>query len=81
MAITAATKPDQMDPVQTSITGDSKVQISWTPPDDRGASITSYSILIQSSVPGTFLADLTDCDGASAEVLANSFCEISLAYL
>ena len=51
----------------TSITSDSKVQIAFTPPDDRGDTITSYSIMLEKS-DGSYLTDHADCDGSSATV-------------
>lgn len=74
----AATKPDQVTGVATSITAGSKLRIDWTAPDDRGSSLTSYTILIQTSTPGAFLADATNCPGTP---VANTYCEIPLSTL
>jgi hypothetical protein len=57
----------------TSITSDSKVQIAFTPPDDRGDTITSYSIMLEKS-DGSYLADHADCDGSSITVQGDSYC-------
>jgi hypothetical protein len=74
----AATKPDQVTGVATSITTGSKLRIDWTAPDDRGSSLTSYTIRIESSTPGTFLEDTTNCPGTP---VANTYCEIPLSTL
>jgi len=81
VTIKAATRPDQIGPVTTSVTADSKVRIAWAPPNDRGDAITEYSVLLETSVPGTYLADPAGCDGADAAVTANAYCEIPLATL
>lgn len=70
--------PDQVTGVATSITTDSKLRIDWTAPDDRGSSLTSYTILIESSTPGTFLEDTVNCPGTAP---ANTYCEIPLSKL
>lgn len=67
--------------VTTSIVAGSKVRIAWTPPDNRGDSITEYSVKIEGNVPGIFFADPAECDGADVSVTANAYCEISLTAL
>jgi hypothetical protein len=78
VSITAATKPDQMAPVSTSIVEGSKVRISWTAPDNRGSPLTSYTVLIQSSA-GPFLADSTNCDASVQPLITH--CDIPLGHL
>ena len=80
-AIKAATLPDQMDPVVTTIVTGSKVRIAWTAPDDRGDTITSYQILIETSTAGTFYEDTTDCLGSDLTIVQNLYCEIPLSTL
>lgn len=81
VTITAATKPDPMDTVVTTITSDSKVRISFVAPDNRGDTIASYQILILSSDLATYLEDTTDCDGSDSTIMSNEYCEIPLATL
>jgi hypothetical protein len=78
--IKAATKPNQVAPITTSIVG-SDVRIDWDAPDNRGDAITDYTILIQTSTPGTFIADPVNCIGNSANVLAYTYCDIPLSKL
>ena len=80
VAIRAATYPDQMVPVITSVVAGSKVKIDWTPPNPRGDSVTSYKITIKTKT-GTYLEDTTNCDGTNALIVAQTFCEIPLSRL
>lgn len=81
VTITAATKPDQMAAVLTTVTASSKVRFSWVPPDDRGDPIQAYQILILASDQATFLEDTTDCDGSDPTIRANTYCEVPLVSL
>ena len=57
------------------------VRLAWTASDYRGDPITAYAVLIETSTPGLFLADPTDCPAADPTLLARAFCEIPLATL
>ena len=81
VTITAATKPDVMAAVVTTVTASSKVRFTWVAPDDRGDAIQSYQVLVRASDPSSFLEDTTDCDGSDPTIRANAYCEIPLATL
>lgn len=80
VSIKAATKPNQVGTVVTSIVG-SAVRIDWTAPDDRGDTITDYTMLIQTSTPGSFIADPVNCVSNAALTLSNTYCDIPLSKL
>jgi len=61
--VTAATNPDQIEPVTTSIVG-SNVRISWEIPNQRGSTITSYTIYI-ADANGDNAEDVS-CDGTDS---------------
>ena len=74
----ASTKPDQETGVAKRITAGSKLRIDWTATYYCGISLTNYTILIQTSTPGAFLADATYCSGTP---IANTYYEIPLSTL
>lgn len=71
--------PDQVAPVVTSMNGPN-VKIEWTIPDNGASALTKFQILIQKS-DGTFMEDLTFCDGSNLVILANAFCQIPMQIL
>jgi hypothetical protein len=56
------------------------VIITWNAPNNQGSPITSYLITLQTAT-GTFLTQLTDCDGSSAIIRTNTKCTIPLSTL
>ncbi len=56
------------------------VQIVWSKPDTGGSPITSYKIEIQIS-DGSYITDLTTCDGSSATIITNLSCNILISRL
>jgi hypothetical protein len=60
---------------------DPSVNISWTAPSSNGSPITQYQIQILSSDGVTYYTDTTDCDGSSATVVSNLYCNIPMATL
>lgn len=61
VSVQAATKPDKIVPIQTSIVG-TKVRFSWFAPNNRGDPIDFYTIVIRSKT-GDFFEDTTNCEG------------------
>lgn len=55
--------------------------ISWTPPSDNGAEITSYTISIRQSDGVTFTVDSVDCDGSDSTIVSQTQCTVPLATL
>jgi large repetitive protein len=55
-------------------------QVSWAPPDDNGAAVTAYRVLIRKG-DGGLTEDLTYCDGADPAVRAAGYCLIPMAAL
>jgi hypothetical protein len=60
---------------------DTSVIIDWVAPNNHGAVITSYSILIRESDEVTFTEHVADCDGSDPTILSNTHCEVPLAAL
>lgn len=56
------------------------VNIKWTKPKVNGLEITAYTVTIQTST-GSFLTELTNCDGAKTDIVAATQCEIPLTTL
>lgn len=82
VTILAAQVPSQVATPTTSIdptTGGLAIQ--WTQPSSGGITITSYQILIANAAGTTWTADTTDCNGASATVIANLHCIIPMSVL
>ena len=63
--ITAASVPDTMDTVTTSVVA-GEVKIVFTVPDDNGETITGYDIEILQSDGTTYTEETTECEGSSA---------------
>lgn len=62
--------PDQ--PVAPITTNDGvNVVVSWVAPDNRGATISSYTITLRQSDELTFSEDTIDCDGTNSDIVAN----------
>lgn len=64
VTITAASVPDAMDTVTTSVVA-GEVKIVFTVPDDNGEAITGYDIEIM-EIDGDFSEETTDCEGSDA---------------
>ena len=68
-------------PVTTSYTQtDTHVKIAWSAPSDNNSPITSYTIKIRNNA-GTNSYTSASCDGSSATVISNRYCEIPLTEL
>jgi len=80
ITVLAAQAPNQPVAPTTSIVGQS-VQISWTSPNNRGATIISYIIKIGTSDNLTFIQDLVNCDGSNAAIRDSQKCLIPFTTL
>lgn len=56
------------------------IRVTWTQPNSRGSTITSYSIFIENSVASMILYE-SDCLGTSNTVLYDSTCLIPFQVL
>lgn len=74
VSVLASDVPDQIEPVVTSITG-TDVIIDWNTPSDNFATILEYAIIFE-TVVGTYVSDLTNCDGQDPLVTQ---CTVSMA--
>jgi hypothetical protein len=81
VTVKAATKPDQILTLTTSVVAGSNVRIAWTAPDNRGDTITAYQVLVQTSSVGTFTDATASCARGASGVLSNAYCDIALATL
>lgn len=55
-------------------------RLDWVAPNDNGASLTAYKILLIDS-NNAFIEESTYCAGADATVMANRYCQIPMAAL
>lgn len=60
----------------TTLIGEN-IRVSWTTPDDGGAEITAYLIVIAHSDGVTFTEEVTECDGTLQDIIDNQLCLIS----
>ena len=80
ITLLCAFKPDPPAYVATFNTNE-LVTITWTEPVANGSPFTAYKILVQEKESGTFTQESIDCDGTSANVIANRECTIDLETL
>jgi hypothetical protein len=70
-----------MDPVTMTLNLPN-VELTWTAPNNKGSAILSYKFLIYSHTTGTYIEDLTYCDGSfGSAVLTNLYCHIPVTSL
>lgn len=55
-------------------------KIAWVAPEDNGAAITAYRVVIQQG-DGTMTEESTYCAGSDATVMANLHCRVPMAVL
>jgi len=58
-----------------------KMNIDWVEPFTNGSPITGYRIYILQHDGVTYTQEKVECDGTSSAVIANTFCQVSLANL
>jgi hypothetical protein len=68
-----------MEPAVTTIEN-IYVKIAWTKPNDNGAAITRYYILIVSN-SGSGFAESPNCDGNNIVTFANEYCLVLMSEL
>ena len=56
------------------------VRVAWTAADSNSDPLDAYEVLIATSA-GSFVTELTACNGATAGPLSNNFCDIPLLTL
>lgn len=76
----ASTVPSQL--AVPLITEDNlSVRIKWNiPASINFASVTKYRIYI-ANAGGSFIEDLTYCDGTDSQVIAQLYCQVPMTYL
>ena len=72
----ASHNPGKTDIPTVTLSGTS-VQVSWTEPDPHGSPILAYEILFKKA-DGSYVSQLTDCDGAQDPVLSAKTCFIPM---
>lgn len=77
LSLLCAFKPEAPSAPSTSILN-SDVIIDWVEPVTNGWPITSYQIYIREGSSTVFTQESVECDGTSADVIANSVCSVSL---
>jgi hypothetical protein len=55
--------------------------ISWTTPDDNGATITAYRIVIKQMGSTTYTENVEYCDGSNSVIFNNQYCFIPMTTL
>jgi len=56
------------------------VVVTWAAPNNQGSPITSYLVTFQST-SGSYLTELTNCDGSSTTIRTSTKCTIPLSVL
>ena len=67
-----------MTAVSTSIETGSVLRFTWVAPNDRGDSITSYTLEVLADDSTTFMQDSTNCPGTDPSL---TYCDIPLSKL
>jgi hypothetical protein len=62
---------------QTTVYGN-LVSIEWSEPFSNGSPITEYKIFIQAHNSGLYIEETVECQGTSAELIANRICLVAL---
>ena len=57
------------------------IKISWQAPPSNGKAITAYKIVIEDSLASNFEEELSYCNGADTDIVAQLHCEIPLSVL
>ena len=76
----AAQVPDEPVAPTTTVSGNN-VFVDWDKPNEQGATIQGYRVLILSSDVVTYLYNLVNCDGSSAAVISTTSCTIPITDL
>lgn len=69
----AAQPPDKPNAPATVWSND-YIYVFWAAPEDNGAEITSYTVLIRGSDLVTYYTELTSCDGSQQNIVDNLQC-------
>jgi len=64
----------------TVINDGTNVKISWIAPNFNSGTLANYRILIKNSA-GTYVEDLTVCDGTDSTIQSQQYCLVSLTDL
>jgi len=75
----AAIVPAQLAAPVTSVDGTS-VKVEWGTADDGGVAVTAYKILLKNS-GGSWVEELTSCDGSDPTIVTNRYCHIPMTTL
>jgi hypothetical protein len=68
-------------PVTTWSDANDQITVSWTAPNNNGAPILSYQILIRAQDGTTFAEESTNCNGSQEAVIASQTCIIDVLNL
>ena len=79
VAILCATAPDQPAVPSTSVF-ENTVVVQWDAPADNGTPILGYHLYLKKQ-DGTYAEELTDCDGSSSQIVADTSCTVPLSTL
>lgn len=64
--------------VAIDTTPNTNVKVSWTAPNSHSSAIAQYEILFKTS-SGTYVTDLTNCDGSSGTIMTNLYCTVPMS--
>lgn len=73
--------PDQVPDPTFQVVGDTSVRIQWTAPTNGGNAFINYAIYIRESDLSTYSTETTYCDGSSATIISNQYCDIPFVIL
>jgi hypothetical protein len=82
ISILAAGVPSQMAMVTVTDNPDSPtIRIAWTKPSENGSPVAAYEVKMLSKTAGVYFEALGVCDGSSASVMTNLYCDVPMATL
>jgi len=65
----------------TTVNDGSSVKIAWSLSTTNGSPITAYKVYVKQSGSSAYTQESSDCDGTSASVISNEYCNINLSTL
>jgi hypothetical protein len=81
LSLLCATIPAVPASVVTTYSHGSTVNVAWSLSTTNGSPITAFKVFIKQNGSTTYTLESVDCDGTSATVIANNYCDINIGTL